>query len=98
MVTALITYWIVGLKNEFSSFMEFYFLHVVMSLVGNSMGIWCGCMFSTEKIAVEMAPLMIMPFMLFSGFMVNRESIWVGIRWIEYFSLFKYGLDGFMHN
>lgn len=32
-------------------------------------------------------------FQLFGGLLVNIDSIWVGIRWLEYFSIFKYSMN-----
>ena len=45
-----------------------------------------------------MMPLFIMPMMLFAGFLGNREEIWIGLRWIEYLSPFKFGFNALIHN
>lgn len=71
---------------------------MILSFVGNSIGLCIGSLFSDPKVAMSMAPMFIMIFMLFSGFLVNRKNIWDGISWIEYLSYFKYAIDGQVHN
>lgn len=71
---------------------------MLISFVGNSLGLLCGSAFSDPKVASGMMPVFIMPFMLFAGFFSNRDNLWAGISWIEYLSPFKYGFDAHIHN
>lgn len=40
--------------------------------------------------AVEIAPAIFVPLMLFSGFTNNTDNIWVGLKWLEYISPVRY--------
>lgn len=70
----------------------------MISLVGNSLGLIIGSAFSDTKVAAGMMPACVVPFMLFGGFFANRDNLFVGIRWFEYVSPFKYGFDAHINN
>ena len=57
-----------------------------------------GSAFSDSKVAIGLLPLLILPFMLFSGFYANRKDLLVWIGWLEYISPFKYSLEASMFN
>ena len=48
--------------------------------------------------AMAIASIFMMPFMLFGGFFANRGSYLNWIGWLEYKSLFKYGFEAFCWN
>lgn len=79
-------------------FFKYFFINILLSQTGNSLGLLVGSAFSDAKIAMGMTPPFMMIFMLFAGFFANRESLWPGVAWIEYLSPFKYGLDGHIYN
>ena len=69
-----------------------------MSFNGNSLGIMAGCIFSNIKISIAVTPMLIIPFMLFGGFYLNREDYPVWLGWLEWISPFKYALEALVHN
>ena len=50
-----------------------------------------GATFSDKHVAVTLTPVIIIPFMLFSGFFVNSNNIPIWLKEFEYLSIFKYG-------
>jgi len=90
----LLTYYTAGFNDStFSHFLEFTLMIINMTLCATSFGILIGCIFNELEVALNVAPLIFFPFMLFSGFYVNSESISVWVKWIEYISPFRYGLE-----
>ncbi len=58
---------------------------------GASYGFFISVMIPKAEIAMAMIPILIIPFILFSGFLVNVNDVpYVFYPWI-YMSMFKYG-------
>ena len=70
----------------------------MVSLCGVSLGLLAGCIFSDVQVAVSAAPMCVIPFMLFGGFLTNTDSIPVGFIWLEYMSPFKYAFGAYCQN
>lgn len=69
-------------------FGEWVLIALTLSLVGYSLGLFLGSMFNDVRAASGVTPMLIMPFMMFSGFYANRDSYGAWIGWIEYLSPF----------
>ena len=74
------------------------FTFVLLSLGGNSVGLMAGIFFQDVKVASGVVPIAIMPFVLFSGFLKNRENLMSWISWIQYLSPMKYSFEAAMRN
>jgi len=57
-----------------------------------------GSAFSDPRIATTVAPMFVMPFMIFAGFFINSSNIPEYVRWIQYLSPFKYALEALATN
>ncbi len=57
-------------------------------MVGNSLGVLCGTMFTRGDTATIFAPMLMLPFIVFGGFFQNRGNYGDWIGWIEYISPF----------
>ena len=54
--------------------------------------------FSEKKLAVTMIPVLLIPFMLLSGFFVNESHTPGWLKPFQYLSLYKYGFQAMMLN
>ncbi len=68
---------------------------ICMSLVAQGIGLLVGAAFSIQ-VAVFVAPACAIPFLLFSGFFVNLNSIPPYMSWIADVSFFRYAFQGSM--
>lgn len=98
LLMAVILYWMVGLYNTAEQFFIFYFIFFLVSFAGNSLGLLLGCAVSDAKLITVLMPVVILPFVLFSGFYKNRQDLPVWLFWIEYISPIKYSFISFVRN
>lgn len=98
LLMAVILYWMTGLGNTAEQFFIFYFIFFLVSFAGNSLGLLIGCMVSDVKLVTVLMPIVILPFILFSGFYKNRNDLPVWLFWIEYISPLKYSFISFCRN
>ena len=93
---SLIIYWGIGFRNTAAA----YFVHLACILVlvflGNSLGVMLSSMFSDVRTAFSIAPVIMMPLMLFSGFMSNVDSIVKWLSWLQYISPVRYSMEIFL--
>lgn len=82
LVMQLIFYWMVDFGGTVGSFFTFYFIFFLLSLSGSSLGLLLGSMISDAKVVSLLVPVMILPFVLFSGFFKNREDLPVWLFWL----------------
>lgn len=72
----------IGLAPTAGQFFLHYFIFILMSLCGSSLGLLIGSVVLDAKSISSFIPLITMPIILFSGFFKNRASLpdWIG--WI----------------
>lgn len=88
----------VGLANTGGQFFTFYFSLFLMGFAGSSMGLLLGSVILDAKSVSSVVPMLILPFILFSGFFKNRDDLPRWLFWIEYISPNKYGFIGLVKN
>jgi len=93
-----ITYWTVGLQPHALNFFVSIITLVLLALAGNAMGLFLACLFSDVAIALMVAPMLILPLMMFSGFFLNPESVPVWLSWLEWISPMKYAFAALTQN
>jgi len=98
LIGATILYWLVGLQPDAGKFFIFAVTMILMSTVGTSIGMFVATLFEDVSQALQLLPLFLMPLMLFSGYMVNDDSIPVYFIWLKYLSPMKYGLTALVKN
>ena len=95
---SLINYFGVGLDESFDKFSLFIFGITLLVLSSTALGVAVGTIFDSERTAIAWGGLFLGPIMLFSGFIVNLEQVYVWIRWLEYFSPVRYAAEVLLRN
>jgi len=98
-LTTCIVYFLIGF-NTSSDKPFFYFLFAMFGVAysASSFGIFLGCAFPSAELAVTIAPVIIIPFMLFGGFFVKLSTVVDWLSWIQYISIFKWGYQALIVN
>lgn len=78
---------------EWDRYFMFLVACLLISFVAQSVGLVVGAAMNVQN-GVFLAPVMSVPFLLFSGFFVSFDAIPIYLRWITYLSYIRYGFEG----
>lgn len=98
MLYTIIIYFGVGTTVTASQFFYFYLIGLLVCHCAASFGYFFSSIFNHEETAVQVAPIFVMPIILFSGFFSNVGTYPDWIMWIQYISPIRYGLECFVIN
>jgi ATP-binding cassette, subfamily G (WHITE), member 1 len=87
-----IVYWFTSQPMELSRYGMFLTACLLISFVAQSVGLVVGAAMNVQN-GVFLAPVMSVPFLLFSGFFVSFNAIPIYLRWITYLSYIRYGFE-----
>eukprot|EP01066_Platyproteum_vivax_P018496 Platyproteum_vivax@DN7556_c0_g1_i3.p1 len=90
----VVAYWMIGLHNAARPFLLSWVILLLSTNAAGSIGYLISCAAKTVGVALAVAPMVFVPFILFGGFFINAASIHVAWSWLEYLSFFKYGFSG----
>ncbi len=62
-------------------------------LAAASAALLVGCLSSNTEAALQLAPAIFVPQILFAGFFIHISQIPVALRWIQYVCALKYGIN-----
>ena len=93
-----IIYWIANLNPEAERFFIALGIIILVLQVVFSLGYFLSCTLPTVDIALAIAPVLIIPMMLFGGFYLNTSSVVAWLAWIKYISWFYYGFSALLVN
>ncbi|KAL1497603.1 hypothetical protein ABEB36_008533 [Hypothenemus hampei] len=93
-----ITYFMIGLNSEMPRFFIACAIIVLVANAATSFGYFISCISSTLSMALSIGPPLLLPFLLFGGFLLNIESIPIYFEWLSYLSWFKYGNEALLIN
>lgn len=92
-MVAIITYFAVGLTAEADRFFLHALILILDVLCATSFGFFVGCAVTNESAANALVSLLMLPFILFAGYFVNLDDVYVWLRWIEYISPIRYSTE-----
>jgi hypothetical protein len=95
---AVPAYYLVGLNSDPEKFLIFLAGLLMLSCIGVTLGIAVGSKCDTVDDAPKMILPLLMPMMLFSGFLIPYPEIPFYFRWLYHLSFFQYGLNIFLVN
>jgi len=94
----VIFYFMVGLDIT----AEKFFLHLVIVLlilqVVMSLGYFMSCISPNAEVGLALAPVIVIPFLLFGGFFLNTVDVPIWLIWLKYLSWFLYGFEALLIN
>ncbi|KAL6438404.1 hypothetical protein ACFW04_004497 [Cataglyphis niger] len=88
-----IVYFTTSQPADMTRYWMFMSICLLISFVAQSVGLVVGAAMNVQN-GVFLAPVMSVPFLLFSGFFVSFDAIPVYLRWITYLSYIRYGFEG----
>jgi len=86
-----ILYFMVYLQTSAECFFFFVLTILTVIITAQSYGMMLSAATPTLQIAQILAPSTVVLLMMFGGFYLSVDSIWVGFKWIEIFSFMQYG-------
>jgi ABC-type multidrug transport system permease subunit len=98
MLYCVIVYFGIGFTITAWQFFYFYLITMLITQCSASFGYFFSSVFNKEETAVSLAPVLIMPIILFSGFFSNVGTYPDWVMWIQYLSPIRYGLEAFTIN
>ncbi|KAG5676193.1 hypothetical protein PVAND_006042 [Polypedilum vanderplanki] len=87
-----IVYYFTSQPMEWFRYGLFLTACLLISFVAQSVGLVVGAAMNVQN-GVFLAPVMSVPFLLFSGFFVSFDAIPIYLRWITYLSYIRYGFE-----
>ena len=89
-ITCTIVYWLCLFQKTFKKYIIFVGIISLGSLCGLSIGTAIATASKNVNIALQFAPFCIIPLILFSGLLINSDSIPPYFTWIQYISPIRY--------
>eukprot|EP01118_Nematostelium_gracile_P014681 TRINITY_DN5780_c0_g1_i1.p1 TRINITY_DN5780_c0_g1~~TRINITY_DN5780_c0_g1_i1.p1 ORF type:complete len:650 (-),score=148.57 TRINITY_DN5780_c0_g1_i1:3-1952(-) len=86
-----ITYWMIGYQSAFDKYLIFIADIILLALTGGGIGLLLGTLAKDASVATALVPVAILPFVIFSGYFINSETVPDYFIWVEYISFLKYG-------
>jgi len=93
-----ITYYMVGLRPGLSHFLWYLLALVLVSLVAGALCLAIGSAIPSVGVGNLVAILILLFYLLFAGFLLNKNNIPEVVRWVSFSSFLGYGFEILMVN
>jgi ABC-type multidrug transport system ATPase subunit len=95
----VLVYWSCSLNtSDDTKPLLFWLLCLLTSFCGSSIGLIIGCAASNVNVAIQLVPAFAVPMMVYSGFLVNYDSLPDATKWLSYLSPYRYSFSGLAEN
>jgi len=91
-------YFMVGLKATVQDFCQYVLALFLQGLAVDSVGVIVAALAEEPSVALTLAPLSLVPFMLVSGFFVNIDDLPAHLAWLAYISPHTYIFEAMMNS
>ncbi|GIL81943.1 hypothetical protein Vretifemale_10888 [Volvox reticuliferus] len=91
-------YWLMGLRHQAAAFFTFLGAFTTLSCLSGAACVALSCIFSSPGRTVLLFNLLLLTWALFSGFLANKDSIVVWLRWIVYTSPIRFCWEAMVIN
>ena len=98
MLFSCIIYFKIGLSITATQFFLFFLTVLLNVQCAASFGYLISSIFESEETAVAIAPIIMLPIILFGGQFANSGDIQAWISWFQYISPIRYGLEALCRN
>ena len=98
MIFAVIVYFKIGLMITAAQFFYFYLILELLTQTAASFGYFMSSIFNKEETVTALAPIVVMPLILFGGQFANPQNIPDWISWFQYLSPIRYALEALVVN
>ncbi|KAI9700921.1 MAG: hypothetical protein M1820_006682 [Bogoriella megaspora] len=98
LIMGAIVYPMTGLVPAWPEFLKFILFLVLFNLAAAAICLFVGILIKNPGVANLIGSLVMLFSLLFSGFLLNHESIPKPILWLQMLSIFHYGFEGLMVN
>lgn len=89
----------VGLRDdEVVYFFRFLCIFLVLAWMSHSLGYFLGTSFEDLNTATIICQFTVIPFFLFSGFLINVHNMPIWLSWLQYFSPFRFCVEAGLKN
>jgi len=78
------------MTNLQGSFSVFFGVMLLENIAGISLGMFLSCIFKNVQMASQLAPAVVILFLMFSGFLINEDSVPVYFLWLQEVSFIRY--------
>lgn len=95
---ASVVYFMIGLTNSFDKFCIFFLGLFLVSLSASAISFCISALVRIFAVANLLIAMAYVVMMVFSGLLVNLDSVPDFLEWIKYFSIFRYSLQGLSLN
>jgi ABC-type multidrug transport system permease subunit len=97
-IFAQLVYYGTGITVDIGRVLIFNLGLLLQVWCSSALGIFIGTIFKNDQIAFIFGPALLLPVILFSGFTVNLNSVYVWLRWLQYISPIRYTIEILVRN
>ncbi|CAD5120741.1 DgyrCDS9300 [Dimorphilus gyrociliatus] len=98
LVFSFISYWTIGFQNETVKFFAFVWNTLFTSLSACSVAMFWSASVTNHTVGTLLTSMVWVTMMVYSGLLVNIETIPVWLRWIQHISIFRYSMNWYSIN